>query len=479
MAEKSFQSLIDCHRRELLQLWQRNVDVFAVLEPLLKRHGEAIVDGFYRRLQKHPQAAAFLAEEMIDRRLRQGVAAWLSFTFHGAHAQTVEEFLEYQARLGQMHADIDVPLNLFLLGLRALKAELIDKVELLEPRYHKRAILYIDGLLDLVLAIAAESYSEEHGEMISELQRLRMSIPPENLQLVCEQMRNRLLRWYAEQLAALHQGMLRNEGGYGLAPLRESEVGLWLEHKAPLLFPENDTLEKLRQACREIDRQIDRIGRIRFRDAGRTVARLEEEMKKADWLLVELGREVAEMEGRTDPLTQLFNRRHLNTVMNFGNRRARGGRQYAVILLDIDHFKQINDTYGHDVGDQVLKWFADLLGEKVRSSDFVFRYGGEEFLILLPAVQASTAFSVAEKLRRELEKTPFRLPDGSRISLTVSCGIAMSGGEWHYERVIKRADQALYRAKRQGRNRCVLADSENPPTDRVSRSGHGVGRKLA
>ena len=460
MAEKSFQPLIDCHRRELLELWRNNIDVFTVLEPLLKQQGEAIVEGFYRRLLAHPQAAEFLSTEIVNQRLRQGVSSWLAYTFLGAHAQTVEEFLEYQARLGRMHADIDIPLNLFLLGLRALKAELLDKVEHLEPRYHKPAILYISGLLDLVLAIATESYSEGHGEMISDLQRMRMSIPPENLQLVCEQMRNRLLRWYAEQLAAIHQGIFQGGDERGFTSLRESEIGLWLEHKAPLLFPENDTLERLKQVCREIDRLLGQIRQTRIQQAGRTVAELEEGIKKADWLLVELGREVAEMEGRTDPLTHLFNRRHLSTVMNFGSRKARGGQQYAVILLDIDHFKQINDTHGHDIGDQVLKRFADLLSENVRSSDFVFRYGGEEFLILLPSVQESTALCVADKLRRQVEKTPIQLPGGSNISLTVSCGIAMSAGEWNYERVIKRADQALYQAKQQGRNRCLVAGAD-------------------
>ncbi|HEB78642.1 MAG TPA: hypothetical protein ENI90_08960, partial [Methylothermaceae bacterium] len=133
MAEKSFQPLIDCHRRELLELWRNNIDVFTVLEPLLKHQGEAVVEGFYRRLLAHPQAAEFLSTEIVNQRLRQGVASWLAYTFLGAHAQTVEEFLEYQARLGRMHADIDIPLNLFLLGLRALKAELLDKVEHLEP----------------------------------------------------------------------------------------------------------------------------------------------------------------------------------------------------------------------------------------------------------------------------------------------------------------------------------------------------------
>ncbi len=457
--QRNFQSLVACHRRELIDLWRNSVDIFAVLEPLLKAHGDEIVAGFYRRLRENAQAAAFLTTDLVNQRLRQGVARWLAYTFHGAHAQTVEEFLEYQARLGRMHADMDIPLNLFLLGLRVLKSELRHWVEKLPPAHHKAAILYIDDLLDLVLAIATESYSEGHTEMVADLQKMRMSIPPENLQLVCEQMRNKLLRWYAEQLAALHQEAFDGDRTCAFVSLRDSEIGLWLEHKASLLFPESESLTRLTALCREIDTLFQKIQRDSLPAAG-LMGELDRRLRQADLLLAEMGREVAELEGRTDPLTRLFNRRHLGTVLSFGSRQARKGeQQYAIILIDIDHFKRINDTYGHDVGDQILKWFADLLTENVRSSDFVFRYGGEEFLLLLPSVQAQTAELVAEKLRRTVAETPVTLPDGKKIQLTISCGIAMSAGEWNYERVIKRADEALYRAKERGRNRCELSRS--------------------
>ncbi len=457
-----FQSLVEIHHKELLNLWENSEEVFSVLQPLLKQHSDDIVTRFYQRLLKHPQAAEFLTTEVINQRLRKGVNAWLSFTFYGPHTQTSQEFLQFQERLGRIHADMDIPLTLFLLGMRMLKQEIIQTLMSLEESERLPAIIYVDSLIDLIVAIIAESYNEEHGDMISELQRMRMSIPPENLQLVCEQMRNKLLMWFTHQLSAMHQRNAKRTKGNAIVPLRESEIGLWLEHKAPLLFPENHTLDKLAQACEEIDALLEQTRQLNQQqneeEYTEAIELLEELVKKADWLLSELGREVSEMEGRKDPLTHLFNRRHLSTVLNFESRKSRySQKQYAILMIDLDHFKTVNDRFGHDIGDQVLKRFAELLSEKVRTSDFVFRYGGEEFLVLLPAVQESTAMLVAEKIRKIVEATPFPVANNDVIQLTVSCGVALSGGELNYERTIKRADEALYQAKLEGRNRVILA----------------------
>ncbi len=457
-----FQSLVEIHHKELLNLWENSVEVFSSLQPILKQHSDDIVTGFYQRLLQHPQATEFLTTEVINQRLRQGIKAWLSFTFYGPHTQTSQEFLEFQERLGRLHADMDIPLTLFLLGLRMLKQEIIQVLMELEESKRLSAVSYVDALIDLILAIIAESYNEEQGDMISELQRMRMSIPPENLQLVCEQMRNKLLMWFTHQLSAMHQRSARRSKGNSVVSLRESEIGLWLEHKAPLLFPENQTLDTLVQACEEIDSLLEQTRQLNQQhneeEYTETIALLEELVKRADWLLCELAREISEIEGRKDPLTHLFNRRHLATVLNFESRKSRyTHKQYAILLIDLDHFKTVNDRYGHDIGDQVLKRFAELLSEKVRTSDFVFRYGGEEFLVLLPAVQEATAMLVAEKIRKIVEATPFAVPNDGTIQLTVSCGVALSGGELNYERTIKRADQALYQAKLEGRNCVVLA----------------------
>jgi len=161
----------------------------------------------------------------------------------------------------------------------------------------------------------------------------------------------------------------------------------------------------------------------------------------------------------TDPLTGLYNRRYLEVHLNTLVARAKTtAKPVCVLLFDIDHFKGINDTYGHDAGDEVLRDFSDRLRRGVRGIDLVARYGGEEFVLVMPETDSSFATSVAERLRSDVEKVLFTTGAGESLPVTVSIGLA----EWRgvgdsAEGLIKRADQALYAAKRAGRNRVVAS----------------------
>jgi len=159
----------------------------------------------------------------------------------------------------------------------------------------------------------------------------------------------------------------------------------------------------------------------------------------------------------TDQLTGLHNRRymarHLDTLM----KNASEAKPISFLIMDIDYFKAVNDTYGHDVGDEVLRDFASRIGANVRGIDLACRYGGEEFVVVMPDTDAGYAYTVAERLRQSIELTPFpisRAPD--KINVTASIGIASSNGNGDdSDKLLHRADQALYRAKREGRNRVI------------------------
>ena len=127
------------------------------------------------------------------------------------------------------------------------------------------------------------------------------------------------------------------------------------------------------------------------------------------------------------------------------------------MLLDIDHFKNINDTHGHKVGDLALRSVAAAITEAVRQTDFVFRYGGEEMLIVLVECDEAMGLQVAEKIRSEIAKLSIPLADGGKFAVTVSIGVAAFKGELDYEGILARADKAVYEAKERGRNRVTLA----------------------
>jgi two-component system cell cycle response regulator len=162
----------------------------------------------------------------------------------------------------------------------------------------------------------------------------------------------------------------------------------------------------------------------------------------------------------TDALTGLNNRRYLdNHLAVLFKRSLIRGRPLSVLITDIDRFKAVNDTYGHDAGDQVLKEFASRIRSTVRGADLACRYGGEEFVVVMPDTPGEVAASIAERLRMAVETVPFTLRDsGQVLNVTASFGISSRIGTVETaDQLIKQADLALYAAKNSGRNRVVAA----------------------
>jgi two-component system cell cycle response regulator len=197
-------------------------------------------------------------------------------------------------------------------------------------------------------------------------------------------------------------------------------------------------------------------------DKNELVARVRTQLRKkkyADRLRhnVQLSLEMA----ITDQLTGLHNRRYMARHLdNLIAEAQRTGKPLAFVIMDIDFFKRVNDSHGHDIGDEVLREFAKRIAANVRGIDLVCRYGGEEFVVVMPDTDVAYAYSVAERLRKSIETTPVDISrPPHRLNITISIGIAKSEGENDTaEALLHRADQALYRAKRTGRNR-VVADA--------------------
>lgn len=160
----------------------------------------------------------------------------------------------------------------------------------------------------------------------------------------------------------------------------------------------------------------------------------------------------------TDQLTGLYNRRFLfGQLAPLVQRAQCGGEAVSVMAIDIDFFKRLNDAFGHDAGDSVLRDFAVRLGANTRPSDFACRLGGEEFVVIMPRTTGDIACLAAERLRRSVAAAPFTAPGlAQSLDVTVSIGVACcDGGDESVESLLKRADEALYEAKRTGRNRVV------------------------
>lgn len=178
-----------------------------------------------------------------------------------------------------------------------------------------------------------------------------------------------------------------------------------------------------------------------------------------------ISHEKLKLDGLTDGLTGVFNRRFFEQRLNDEVERwERTGQPLSCMFVDIDFFKQVNDTHGHQVGDRVLQQVAQVLGSELRSSDILARYGGEEFVLLLPDTSQVTAAKIADRLRNLVEKLKLNKLLGVPLSVSISIGLAVLSDDYHdngdqeaSEWLTAQADKALYQAKDSGRNRVIVA----------------------
>jgi two-component system, cell cycle response regulator len=212
------------------------------------------------------------------------------------------------------------------------------------------------------------------------------------------------------------------------------------------------------------------------------IKRLQEELEERERQLLEANERLRHM-SRTDGLTGLDNRRYIEQQLDMMFAHSeRLGEPLACVMCDLDRFKSVNDEHGHHAGDAVLKQFATLLKREAREIDRVGRYGGEEFVILLPGTVLDAAVTFAERVRKQIESHTFTF-DGGSVRRTASFGVAA----WPHprisicEHIIRSADDALYVAKETGRNRVIRFDGEefNAHTSAIDEAGPGQGGEPA
>lgn len=225
----------------------------------------------------------------------------------------------------------------------------------------------------------------------------------------------------------------------------------------------NDMSEHLAEADRQRAAALDEMRRARDELETRVVQRTQDLELLNRQLIVEIverkkAEEALQHAALTDALTEIPNRRAMTEdLRRHAARSARSGASFAMVLVDVDHFKSVNDNYGHEVGDTVLRDTAAAIRRGIREQDVVARWGGEEFLVILPDTKLADAVLVAEKIRARVAGQVFEAA-GRDLRTTVSAGVAVFDGSAPLERVLRDADDALYRAKSGGRNAVAAAD---------------------
>ncbi|HRK39062.1 MAG TPA: diguanylate cyclase [Burkholderiaceae bacterium] len=443
--------------------------ILATVGAVVAQYREPLATEFYSAMMADPEATVFLSHTAVHTRLHASIQRWMDTLFGGQHDDP-DGMAALQRQVGEVHARAEIPVQLVSRGMRLLKTRL---VELLVRSDLSRndlvlAVEYVGGLMDLAFAEMSAAYVRSHEQGARTDETFRMVTAGQNAALERHKQLGALTEWENTVLRGLATGLQMGT----LASLRSSAFGLWVQHKAPLLFDDSPELERIAQRVEHLDgtllplvvsRHHQPAQPGRSPDGSSVLRDFLADLEETRFLVNSMFDRLSDMEVGRDVLTQLYNRRFLPTIMRRELSLARRQEnQFAVLMIDVDHFKRVNDTHGHETGDRVLQHIAALLMAHGRASDFFFRYGGEEFLAVVNEVDTAAAQQIAEKVRARVEQAEFHVNEHTPLKVTVSIGLAMHTGHPDYRHLINQADEALYRAKRSGRNQvCVAADTDN------------------
>lgn len=442
------------------QAWQAvysSVDAYTrgQVAAVVSDSANELVDAFYSTLLADAEAGPRLSHEIVSTRLHKGMKGWLKGLLCVREQGDIAVLMATQKKVGEVHARVHIPIHLVMAGARILKNEIAQRLRAsdLDGMAASIATQYVCNLFDLAIEQMSRAFMRDINRGARNDEAYRLFALGQNISTERERQRAALLEWSQAVLIGLHYRAPEQV----LPRLAASEFGLWLQHKGGVLFESAPALGQIIEAVARLDDVVlPRLLQGGPESLPDQVRELQELVARIKHLLNGLFDMVAEIESGSDPLTNVLNRRFLPSVIGREILIAtREHSTFSVLLLDIDHFKAINDSHGHAGGDQVLRQFAEVVHQSCRSSDFVFRYGGEEFLVVLVDTAREAALAAAEKLGAEIRRHAFAIPEAGSLRITASIGVATFDGHPDYAYLIDRADKALYQAKQAGRDRSV------------------------
>lgn len=369
-------------------------------------------------------------------------------------------FVREQNELGKKLSRIGYPPHAVSKSLRMINSWLLFNIlsENWPDQESIQAVTYVTNLIGFSYEIRNHGYMKSISDQTRLDESYRLAALGNNIGMEKERQRAFLSEWERNILVWFY-----NPSELGLPKLARSEFGMWFLHKASLMFESSPKLKEVIDCITKIDQQVlPNLEMTPYNDRvaiSNQFSLIQDELVKLKFVVNEIFDSHIEIDNARDSLTRLLNRRFMHTVLSreIALQKRVGSIGFAILILDIDHFKKINDTYGHLAGDAVLQKVAALITESVKPSDFAFRFGGEEILLTLIEVDSKMVAQVAEALRIKIAQAQIQISNGNAISVTASIGGALAKGKLDYELVVAEADHALYEAKNSGRNKFILA----------------------
>jgi diguanylate cyclase len=446
------QILSRCENESLERLHASSID-----------HADEISKTYFEVLYNTKEGKSILSKDIIDNDLRPKLSEWLPSLFKIKTTQKeVNDFVNQQLAVGKKYVKLNIPSHLLNLGARVIKHEICKKVidENYSARDARDTYTQIIMLIDLCLSISYEAYLEDIIITERRSQSLQSHMLGSELAETCQSMLANLHEWHASLLSSLLTKNTENMDRF--LSISESEFALWLRNKATEFFNNIEEIEILNEEIDKIEKLLQNISSLSRdnNDFIEVIDDLDNKIKKISWLFVSLTEHAHSLDLAKDPLTKLYNRRYLDVILRKETQLAMTKQQdFYILMVDIDKFKTINDTFGQLTGDRLIEKVANNLHDSVRTNDYVFRYGGDKFLLLLIDTTLERATVLADRLIEDAINTTVTTEDGIKINLSLSIGISESNNSENYQNIISLADKALFEAKANGSSCYSVASS--------------------
>lgn len=433
-----------------------------VMFGIVRKNNKSIVERFYQQLLANAKSSEFLIHEEIETRLKASFRDWLEYTFDRNRVLAdPKSFCEYQDNIGRVHSRVDISLQLINYAKVVLKRCLFE-LDLSNTKNPTEFVCYISDVIDYAVDTFNQSYLKEVIDTTRHMQSLRVVASGHQLALDLERGKGEVAAWARDTVWNVSQGASTKH-----KTVSDLNIYHWLKHKGSFTFTNEGMSQTLLSACEDllgIEASIDShliavdssARKSALNDLIQTVMQISDRVGEK---LDEAIHVILEAEERRDALTKALSRRYLPAVAQREVVFAKhSGTPFCVLMIDIDDFKAVNDEHGHRAGDEVLEKVAYTLIERVRPGDYIFRYGGEEFLAIISETELEVAAHIAEDIRRQVQAQECTASDVERIHVSVSIGVAEFDFHPDFMRTVEAADKRLYQAKRAGKNRVVWAN---------------------
>ncbi|WP_434636864.1 diguanylate cyclase [Klebsiella sp. I138] len=444
-------------------------EVKAVLKDIAAEQSAALAARFYDFIFQDPDIARHLTYDLVQERLSRSLAVWVHDILTCEKDQ-LQALAERQYHIGSIHARIGIPAEAVLRGARQLKAGLIEHVRDNDKIDHSTGLAtihYAVMAINMAIEMMCHAYTLSHYRATRNEEAYRLYSLMDNVPMEYGKQQASLSGW---ENSAIFNIVSENKTDINGTLLSESEFGLWFRHKCVRYFNKNAQMKEITGLINQVDSLIagwkSSEDSAEYKNTQGLLQNIHIHCQQISSQLGVIFSSLSQMQNGKDSLTSLLNRRYLPVVLKHEVTLAMEHElPMTVAIVDIDHFKEINDNWGHMVGDRAIKHVADLLSDNIRSSDYIFRYGGEEFLLVLVETGAAEAFALLERLRKSISQLPFNVGGETNIAITASIGYAVHTGHPDYNRLLRDADSALYVAKRNGRDCVKMHEGEHDPHD--------------